>query len=466
MADARQSPPLQGNPLDVINRTGLFLILGVLLCILLGVLVDRLLSVKMKRQTREPVWVKLLLLVSYVYLIPGLFLVLFSFNALIDLGPNSKIGLGPNGGMGKFPGTTESMLGVISMTYRTGSVWGAAIVVLYAMAIPALKLILLFLGNFTQHREDWQKFSRRCIQCVQHISKWACPDMFAYILLMHLVQSLDTDKSLRAAGHLDLGFTCFSLFCVGSTIASLGIRVPDREHGCWQKAGRFLGRKGLLCVVAPLTIAFSVLFVFGMGETAMALDLSHMDPARKAVLDSLGLSDSLNARVSFWECMVGLLHHVRQGEVNSLLGLIMMGVFMMGFTVLDMALLLVSAFLLKFGKTFSHRWMHVAWVAKKLSMLDVAIMGVFVVTLVLVMYKDDGVQVTTGRGLYLLLAAEVIHYITYYLVKGTVECVVPELCLGNPVNEDEDEAEKELGSGGGAEGDSELGSSDTTITRL
>ena len=36
----------------------------------------------------------------------------------------------------------------------------------------------------------------RCIQVVQNISKWACPDMFAYILLMHLVKCLAPERNI------------------------------------------------------------------------------------------------------------------------------------------------------------------------------------------------------------------------------------------------------------------------------
>jgi len=69
---------------------------------------------------------------------------------------------------------------------------------------------------------------------VQQISKWACPDMFAYILLTYLVRSLNHPPTLQGLMQLDLGFTCFSIFCVGSTVSSLGIRrpaEPPRKEG-------------------------------------------------------------------------------------------------------------------------------------------------------------------------------------------------------------------------------------------
>ena len=40
------------------------------------------------------------------------------------------------------------------------------------------------------------------VQVVQIISKWACPDMFAYILLVHLVRLLDNGSLILTAATL------------------------------------------------------------------------------------------------------------------------------------------------------------------------------------------------------------------------------------------------------------------------
>mmetsp|Transcript_52993 Transcript_52993/g.134430 ORF Transcript_52993/g.134430 Transcript_52993/m.134430 type:complete len:148 (-) Transcript_52993:152-595(-) len=66
-----------------------------------------------------------------------------------------------------------------------------------------------------------------CILAVQMISKWASPDMFAYMLLMYLVGGLDHPPTLKGVGQLDLGFRSFALFCIFSTVASLGIQAPE-----------------------------------------------------------------------------------------------------------------------------------------------------------------------------------------------------------------------------------------------
>ncbi|CAE8644555.1 unnamed protein product, partial [Polarella glacialis] len=62
-----------------------------------------------------------------------------------------------------------------------------------------------------------------------------------------------------------------------------------------------------------------------------------------------------------------------------------------------------------------------ARVLRKLAMLDVSIMGVYVITFCLGIYKKEGIIVSTRNGLIVLIAAEVVHTITFWLVSGAVE---------------------------------------------
>jgi len=430
-------PPLQGSPLEVVDRDAGLLIAGMIASIFVGCAADKLFCKKCNEGSREPSWVVVLLLVSYGYLIPGLILTLFSFNIVLDCGVGNSYGVGPGGGFNEMPGVTESMLGLVKLLSDTGSWVGAVLVVIYAIVIPALKLLLLAVGNLMQGKNGTSEWSRRSIQCVQNISKWACPDMFAYILLMHLVRTLNHEPNLRAVGKLDLGFSCFSLFCVGSTVASLGIRVPDREHGCFQKIGRVLGAKRLLFVVGPAFVTFAVLFFIGLQTTVMSLRVGKLPAAVDMMITLMGLKDDLSSDVSIWQCMGGLVHAVGQGEVNSFIGLIMFAVFVVGMTLLDMIVLLLIAVLKTIDKN-GKRWMKFAWILKKLSMLDVTLMGILVVTLCMYMYREY-VIVSMGTGQWILLASEVIHYLTYYVVKGTIEHSERGVDLGNAIKQDMDE---------------------------
>jgi len=65
-----------------------------------------------------------------------------------------------------------------------------------------------------------------------------------------------------------------------------------------------------------------------------------------------------------------------------------------------------------------YRW---AKIVRKLSMLDVSIMGVYVITFCMGIYKKQGIVVSTREGLVVLILAEVSHSLLYCLVSGAVE---------------------------------------------
>mmetsp|Transcript_119236 Transcript_119236/g.282998 ORF Transcript_119236/g.282998 Transcript_119236/m.282998 type:complete len:460 (+) Transcript_119236:55-1434(+) len=438
MSEAEHEPGyLAGNEPEVINSHSTWLILGLIASAVVGGVLDKTVCKKYSERSREPVWVLLLVVVSYAYLIPGLVEVLFSFNIVFDTGPGGYYGIGPEGGFNQSPPTTETMLGLVKLLHDTGSDLGAVLVVFYAIFIPVLKLCLLILGHIFQLQAcDHRRTSRRCIQVVQNISKWACPDMFAYILLMHLVRSLSRPPYLKANGRLDLGFTCFSLFCIGSTVASLGIRVPDREHGCFQKLGRYLREKRLIYVTSFLFVVFCVFFFWGLNESVMTLKVANLEGMVAQVLAWVGLTpEMLQSEVSVFSLMLKLAQESGEGKVTSLIGFVMFCVFVVGMTILNMVVLMATSVFV-FQQKSGSRLMQLSWVLKKLSMVDVMCMGVLIVTLCMAMYREN-VVVNMGLGQWLLVTAEVLHYFTYYTVKGVIE-VTEKVDLGNTTKGDEE----------------------------
>merc|ERR1740139_861340 len=104
------------------------------------------------------------------------------------------------------------------------------------MVVPGVKVGLIILSLFLYRVPA---LAGVCTTIVQAISKWACPDMFAYILLLYLIRGMNHPRMLRSEMQLDLGFTCFSLFCVGSTIASLG--MAHAEKGAKESSSSLIG---------------------------------------------------------------------------------------------------------------------------------------------------------------------------------------------------------------------------------
>jgi len=373
-------------------------------------------------------WASLLMLASYLLLLPGLFCVLFSFNIMLDFGL-IKLGVGPGGGVDKVPPLTESMVGLMRLLRDTNCSLGSAAVVFYAVVIPAVKLLLLV---FAQLRSETPS-AARCIWAVQSISKWACPDMFAYILLLYLVRGLNHPRMLQAIMELDVGFVCFSLFCVCSTVASLGIRSKDEGSSspCWTPVARWLGLARASQLVAAMAAGFFLSFVSGFVIPVMALrvDLDDMYspkgpiPAKmmgfetKPVIDQLHIPELAMADVSLSDAVAMLGSWSLRGEADCFIAFMMILVFVATLTIADMAALGAATYCLRCGEPpRALEFTRMARTLRKLSMLDVMIAGVVVVTLCMSMYHKDGIFVSMRHGVMALLIAEILHYVTYYLV--------------------------------------------------
>jgi len=392
-----------------------------------------------------------LLLASYVLLIPALCEMLFSFKiALKIMGYHVVLTNKDMAGAGGYNAgpISESTLSVIHLLYKTGSTLGASLIVLYAIVVPAMKLILLGIGECFRFSDNIEnvKTSRRCIMFVQYISKWACPDMFAYILLLYLLRHLPEHTDfMEAPSKLDVGFTCFGIFCILSTVSSLAIKPPNLPDDT-PRAGRFLmpGKQGTFAASVLLFVIFSYFLASGLYTPAMALRINEdalVEPAGPfpkslgPVIKGINLMDYVNAEVALWPCIQSLFRYVADHrEGNCILAVVMLLVFAVGMTIADMIALVFAAWnlpaaeQLEYGDVTAESKlrqksgsMQVAKVLGKLAMLDVTIMGVIVVCYAAGIYERMGVIFYMESGIYYLLVAEAAHYLTYWLVSGAVE---------------------------------------------
>lgn len=380
---------------------------------------------------------------SYLLLIPGLLCPLFSFliGAAV-MGMNFLIS-SDNG----HPSTiTESTFGFIRILLNSGGWIGSLLILLYAIVIPAVKLALLVAAEMTRSSSDplKLKMARDRIKVVQFISKWACPDMFAYILLLYLFRDLgQRSATLTTLSQLEFGFSCFSLFCVLSTLATVAISPPDVPEESQEASKepfflRVLGFENLPFAVALLFFAFVFLLIEGMIRPCMGL---RLDPAilyqptgpipksLESIVSTLNLAEQVNTDVSLTRCIAALVSWLELGEVNCFFALFLMVIFMLALVVIDMMLLVWGAFELRWATTdvpetaaacmeSSKRTMDLTKALKHCSMLDVAIMGVLVVCCAGSAYKGQGVEFIILPGLFLLMLAEALHYAVYYMVHG------------------------------------------------
>lgn len=395
-------------------------------------------------------WVIGMLAASYAMLLPGITSTLFSVNIFIDVKLALVGDLGYN--VTRHP-ITESMWSVIGLLFKTGGTAGAFLVILYAMVVPVLKVVLLALGELWRGSEQprLRSASSACIFLVQLTSKWASPDMFAYILLLVLFRHLDHPPLIQAAASLDVGFSCFCIFCLCSTFSTLSIDRPARareqqlatsdEEGMTSGLALHVGKipqlaflkryvkERLLPLVSLLSCAFAALFLWGLAAPCMSV---HVDtdvllepkgpvPVKMSwmvdqAVDTLDLSPLLHADVSLLDCMNHLTQWIGQGEITSLVAFLMLAIFCVATTVLDMLLLWTATF--SSSLPGPNKALAAAQVFKHISMLDVFCMGVVVVVLAGHAYKDQGVDLKLASGMMPLIAAECIHYVTFHLVSN------------------------------------------------
>ncbi|CAE7416259.1 HERC2, partial [Symbiodinium sp. KB8] len=385
---------------------------------------------------RPPVWSTIMLILSYVLLVPGLTQVLFSFNIVVNV-LGHRIDVQPEKG---HVACTETVTGLVHLLEKTGSRTGAVLIVLYAVVVPVVKLLLLAIGEVFRFSssEFLVLVARLCILIVQSISKWACPDMFAYILLVHLVRLLHSDPLVLTAAKLDVGFSCFSVFCVCSTVSSLGISLPLLPTKTAVTGKPFCSAKAVQLLAGVIAAVFAIFFIAGLSIPCMSLriDERQLYPpngsvpySAKPLVESLAIPDLLKSDISILSCTRWLIQEIGSGEANSLFALVMFGFCVIALPLADVLFLLLAASRLEptaAGKSLPPSdqpcWFY-SWakVLRKLAMLDVSIMGVYVITFCMGIYKKQGIVLSTHNGVLLLIVAEVAHTLLYWLVSGAAE---------------------------------------------
>lgn len=249
--------------------------------------------------------------------------------------------------------------------------------------------------------------------------------------MTYLFRSLDEPPHLLSAMQLDVGFACFSVFCVGSSLATLALHVPEDAKSLEDanpSRGRLFKPKHVRTMVMVLAVlCFGLL---GVGVFLPCMDL-RMDlqllyknkPGLKAlapVLESYHIQELMHAEVSVWRCMCALAGWMSYGEMTAAIAFVMYAVFVVALTVIDMLVLVYASL------HYDCQAVAISRKLKKLSMLDVSIMGIVVVVMSLRNLRSKGVIISIRYGLGVLLAAEICHYVGFHLVSSNARTPVQE----------------------------------------
>merc|ERR1719436_1274242 len=92
-------------------------------------------------------------------------------------------------------------------------------------------------------------------------------------------------------------------------------------------------------------------------------------------------------------------------------------------TILSMACLLVAALRLAGDREKPRQCpvMSSCFVLRHLAWLDVLVVGVVVMVMAAVLYKEQGIVIEMGRGIVPLAISEGLHYAMYFAVAGGFE---------------------------------------------
>eukprot|EP00929_Paragymnodinium_shiwhaense_P001753 TRINITY_DN10198_c0_g1_i6.p1 TRINITY_DN10198_c0_g1~~TRINITY_DN10198_c0_g1_i6.p1 ORF type:complete len:597 (-),score=64.70 TRINITY_DN10198_c0_g1_i6:191-1981(-) len=433
-AEAVNLPP-NANSLTYVNTV--MLVVGVVFILVgfIGTSWDRLYPERLK--AGRPSFATLgITAVSYALLPTAICGQLLCFDLKLDL----KVPLTPDIQVTEQDGVkgpvSESAAGLIMEGYRAGpQTWlPASLLALYAIVIPLVKIALLICGETFRESADENKVacSRRCIRLVHAVSKWASPDMFAYILMFYLFRTLNIDPFIITAA-LDTGFTMFTVFCLVSTVASLAIQEPPEAKedaaAVVQEAEGPEHRAPASCTyLAELfVLIFVVTFGFGLAMPCMSVRLDCdllIEPTGPVPKFLGGTIKALTQRsferpseVSVWECIFVLYRWgASTGEFNCLLSSMVLFVFVVLLTFLDATLLLLAAHRSRAGVAYGTVLAGAAKLVGRVAMLDVFVVGLLVVNFAGASFDKMGVDISLESGFTWLAIAALSHAIAAMLV--------------------------------------------------
>lgn len=150
------------------------------------------------------------------------------------------------------------------------------------------------------------------------------------------------------------------------------------------------------------------------------------------IMEEHGLFESFRTEVGVFNTCGLLLQWSLSGELACFIAFVLYAVFVVSITVLDFLALMYTACVLLFpltegNKVQLRRVLYGVRVLGKLAMLDVSIVGVYVVSAMLSDMHRKGVIITPTSGLMFLLVAEACHYALYYIVTHSAEVALTSL---------------------------------------
>lgn len=436
---------------ESINIQFVFVSIGVLLTVGVAYLFERRFYPKFFAENLMPLWLMVLFATSYIVLVPGVSMLLFSVRMIfIDPTDHKRLdAIVEQGTFNATPFIKETMFSLVRFLFQGGN-WPAGILVaFYGFGVPVVKLVLLIAVAIYRRYPEKALLHSKMVHWIQFISKFDSPKLVCYALIKFIVGSQNYPGLVETSFHLDVGYMYYFVFCFFTLVGALLIpcELPEKQN---ETVPPLLVRrykcdaKGIFMVMAILTTAFAVVFYFGSftGFMSVSLDFAKsgpftlMDPLfNMSTVQTLHMSSWTQHDISLWLTVQTLSQQCFQRfDANSFLAWLLMAIFVLVLTVLDMAVLLYVSFLLWQAPAKSHQQRRALWLMKVahwlkyLSMLDVAAVGIAIMAVaVAVTFSGVGISISPMPGGILgLVLAEVLHYAAYYSTAAAVKYFVED----------------------------------------
>lgn len=158
--------------------------------------------------TKRNIAAFVLIIISLVCLVPGL------FNDILTLNIGMKI---PLLGDYELYNETQSILKTIGTLHENGSTFVAGLILLFSVIVPVLKALMLISILFIKNLRK----SKLLYRFVGLIGKWSMADVFVVGVFLAF---LATKNNEAINARLEVGFYWFTAYCIISVIA---IQVMD-----------------------------------------------------------------------------------------------------------------------------------------------------------------------------------------------------------------------------------------------
>jgi len=406
-----------------------------------------------------PLWKSVLWIFSYILLVPGIVCPFFRCSVAYTI-------MGIRWGLFSEPPDFDPTMELSILSFA-GRLWSQSLmacmaVMFFAASIPLAKLALVIWIEKLSRREGPgdKQLAVKLLTAVHLMSKWVCTDVMGYLLVVSLYRDLQTRTGVEAESQLDVGFICFSLSCLCTSLLATthGSGLADFSIGPLEPVSPADPSKSreLLRIAAGLSGLFLPLLYYGFCSTCLemstslssgfALELSRekaaelglntpeemlpplLMPFKGLVADTEdhlmsslveAAEQHMFAGISLWRCIASAASWVMAGDMASILAVTLFTFFVLVFVVADMVVLTMAAWQWHTGRPVQ-KCLSWARVLKRAAMLDVCIVSVALMRWAGNISAENGGKMDLQLGFLAIVGAEVIHSALFYKVTSYI----------------------------------------------